>query len=99
MKKEIVDAVMERSKGLCENCLQNGTELHHIVSGSGKRKEHESTNSIVLLCYDCHRGTRGVHGRDGRKLDLQLKRNLQSEYLEQGKSEDGIRNLMGGKLY
>lgn len=99
MDKKIVQAVLERSKGLCEVCYAPGTELHHIIYGKGKRKEHETVESVVLLCWDCHRGTYGVHGREGRKLDLQLKKQLQERYFKQGYSEKEVREMMGGKLY
>lgn len=99
MDEEIVQAVIERSKGLCEVCYREGRELHHIVKGNGKRKQHESPESIMMLCIDCHRGSRGIHGRDGHKLDLKLKRRLQEEYSRQGYTEDEVRAKMGGKLY
>lgn len=35
MDKKIVQAVLERSKGLCEVCYAPGTELHHIIHGQG----------------------------------------------------------------
>lgn len=99
MDKKIVQAVLERSKGLCEVCYAPGAELHHIIHGKGKRKQHETVESVVLLCWECHRGTYGVHGREGRKLDLQLKKQLQERYFKQGYSEKEVREMMGGKLY
>lgn len=99
MDEEIVQAVIERSKLLCENCYGPGEEFHHIVKGRGRRKQHERVESVVLLCRKCHRGTNGVHGKNGRKLDLKLKRRLQEEYLNQGYTEDEVREMMGGKLY
>ena len=99
MDKKIVQAVLERSKGLCEVCYAPGTELHHIIYGKGKRKEHETVESVVLLCYECHRGTYGVHGKNGSKLNRQLKIGLQEKYKSLGYSEEEIRELMGGKIY
>lgn len=99
MDNKIVQAVLERSKGLCEVCYQPGSELHHIIKGKGKRKEHETIESIILLCWDCHRGTYGVHGREGKKLDLRLKRQLQETYFSQGYTEIEVREMLGGKLY
>lgn len=98
MNKTIVQAVLERSQGLCENCYNQGSEMHHIVFGSS-RKACERTESVTLLCYECHRGTYGVHGRDGRKLNIKFKKKLQETYKEQGYKEDEIRKLLGGKLY
>ena len=44
-------------------------------------------------------GTKGVHGRDGKELDLKLKLQLQDKYFKQGYSEEETRKLMGGRLY
>ena len=99
MDEEIVQAVIERSQLLCENCYGAGEEFHHICFGSGKRKQHETKESVVLLCSKCHRGTNGIHGKNGRTLDLKLKRRLQEEYFNQGYTEDEVRIKMGGKIY
>ena len=100
MDNEIVQAVMERSKGLCEICHSSFmAEKHHIIKGRGKRKVHETVESIIVLCWEHHYGTYGVHGREGKELDLRLKIQLQDKYFRQGYSEDEIRKLMGGKLY
>lgn len=99
MDKEIVREVIARSNSLCEVCGNLGSELHHVIKGNGKRKQHERAESIVLLCMDCHRGTNGIHGKNGSELDLKLKRKLQDDYYNQGYSEDEVRSLMGGKIY
>ena len=101
MNKEIVQAVLERSNGLCEVCgvADYTCQLHHIIKGNGKRKQHENENSIILLCWNCHHGTGGVHGKNGAKLDLKLKRNLQQIYYNQGLIDSEVREKMGGKLY
>ena len=100
MNNKIVQAVLERSKGLCELCLSpNMTELHHIIGGRGKRKQHESVESIINLCWEHHKGTYGIHCREGRALDIQLKKQLQQTYINQGYTESEVRVKMGGKLY
>lgn len=99
MNKAIAKAVLERSKGLCEVCQRPGQHLHHIIHGNGKRKQCETIESVINLCWSCHQGTKGVHGRDGRKLDLRLKLKLQETYTKQGHPEDEIRRMMGGKIY
>ncbi|WP_042683131.1 HNH endonuclease [Anaerosalibacter massiliensis] len=100
MNKKIVQAVQERSKGLCEICgSPYMTQIHHIVKGKGKRREHENKYSVILLCWDCHMGNKGVHGRDGRELDLYLKKKLQEKYFNLGYTENEVREKMGGKLY
>ena len=85
---------------LCEICGSNYLiQEHHIVSGRGKRKQHENEHSVIFLCWNCHHGTYGVHGREGHKLDIQLKRELQEKYINMGYAEDKARELMGGRLY
>lgn len=63
----------------CYNCGRYGqTEKHHIFHGSANRKICDGYLSLqVYLCPDCHRGTNGVHGKNGHELDLALKRSGQ----------------------
>lgn len=89
----------ERMTGPCAVCGRYSyLEAHHIVKGRGKRRECETKESVVHLCADCHRGTYGVHGRDGHALDMYLRRQLQATYFSHGRSETEVRRLMGGKL-
>ena len=100
MDNALVEQIYERSKGYCEICgSTHMLEIHHIIFGKGKRKQHERIESIILLCYSCHRGTNGVHGKNGRKLDIRLKQRLQKTYQDKGYTEEEIRELMGGRLY
>lgn len=100
MKDEVAGKVLERSQGLCELCgSPYGVELHHIIHGFGKRKQHENEYSVIALCWKHHKGKNGVHGKNGRKLDLYLKRRLQEKYFSMGYDENEIRKMMGGKLY
>jgi 5-methylcytosine-specific restriction endonuclease McrA len=101
LDKKIVQAVLERSKGVCENCgaADYRVQLHHIIKGLGKRKQHETIESVILLCWNCHHGTYGVHGREGKELDIKLKRKLQETYFNQGYSVEEVRRMMGGKIY
>lgn len=85
--------------GECVNCKRYGiVERHHVVHGRGKRRECETPESVVYLCPLCHRGSRGVHGKDGHALDMRLKRDLQARYFAQRREEQEVRRLMGGKL-
>lgn len=98
--KQRYEKVIERSKGLCELCYSpNTTQIHHIIFGKGKRKQCETVYSLINLCWECHQGTYGVHGREGAKLDLELKQELQRTYEGMGMSEDEVRRWLGGKLY
>lgn len=92
--------VHERNGGCCEICNSNHlVEAHHIVKGRGKRKQCENTHSMILLCWEHHKGINGVHGKNGHALDLRLKIELQEKYFKMGYGEDKVRELMGGKIY
>ena len=74
-------------------------EEHHIVHGRGKRKTCETPYSQRFLCWEHHRGTKGVHGKNGHELDMRLHLELQAQYFKMGATEEAVRWLMGGKLY
>ncbi len=57
----------------CIVCGSWNVEDHHIFFGQGKRKLSEKYGLKVWLCPSHHRETNGVHGRDGHKLDIELK--------------------------
>lgn len=60
-----------------EGCFNAGTEKHHIVKRSQCKAMINAPCNLVNLCYECHRGTNGVHGKNGHKLDIELKKQLQ----------------------
>lgn len=98
--KQIHNKVAERSKGKCELCTSSYlVEHHHILGGQGKRRQYETVESIIALCWYCHKSKYGVHGKNGRTLNLLLKQRLQETYFKQGYTEDEVREMMGGKLY
>ncbi len=57
----------------CLVCGSWNIEEHHIFFGQANRKLSEKHGLKVWLCPTHHRGTIGVHGRDGHKLDIELK--------------------------
>lgn len=94
------DEIMERANYRCELCGSgNMVEIHHLLGGSGRRKQQERKETLMALCYECHRGTWGIHGKYGNQLDIKLKQELQDYYFSKGKDEDEVRRLMGGRLY
>lgn len=96
MDKNVYNKVVTRANGKCEICSRNyGLELHHIL----RRKVKETEYNCILLCWYCHRGTNGVHGKNGHVLDIKLKKMVQSRYFKKGYSEEKARKMMGGKLY
>ena len=98
MDKRVYHAVSNRAGGYCENCHSyqgDGLELHHIL----RRKINATKENCIMLCQECHRGTAGIHGRDGHELDLRLKLKVQRKYFKEGYDEDEVRELMNGRLY
>ena len=62
-----------QSKKECYFCgSQVGLESHHCILGKN-RHNAERFGLKVWLCYNHHRGTNGVHGKNGHELDLKLK--------------------------
>ena len=74
-----------------------GLEEHHIYFGTGRRKISEKNGFKVWLTYEEHKGTDGVHGKNGHELDLKLKQECQRKYEENHTRDEFIRLI--GKSY
>lgn len=79
-----------------DRCLICGTyqgvEVHHCIHGVGRRKLATKYHLVVGLCQAHHRGTNGCHGKNGAKLDLELKRLAQKSFeFKRGDREDWIK--------
>lgn len=97
LDKTTYEAVRKRANGHCEWCGGYGgdrLQLHHSVSGHGRRMQCESPESCYMLHAECH-----AHIHSNRKADLALKKRTQDNYRKQGLSDDEIRKRMGGKLF
>ena len=69
-----MESILTTKKGECYVCGRIGfTELHHIYYGQKQRRISDREGLVVYLCPECHKGTRGVHGRDGAQLGYSLK--------------------------
>ena len=64
----------------CRAC--SNLEEHHIFFGTANRKLSEQDGLKVWLCSFHHRGTTGVHGKYGHKLDESLKSLAQLIYMQ-----------------
>jgi len=96
--EKVIQAVLERSGGVCEICgSSDRCQIHHVVYRSQTTNNDEE--NLIMLCYRHHQGTYGVHGKHGKRLNLQLKRDLQKKYFDKGLSEQEVRRKMGGKIY
>ncbi len=70
---------MSREVHSCIVCGSNfGTELHHRVFKSQVKPLENCKLNHVYLCPEHHRGTQGIHGKCGYKLDKLLKLQLQN---------------------
>lgn len=79
-----------QTKKECFECMSySNLEEHHIFFGIANRKLSEQDGLKVWLCYNHHRGTNGVHGKEGHALDLYLKNIAQITYMQKNnKTED-----------
>ena len=86
-----------QTKKECFKCLScYNLEEHHVFFGSANRKLSEQDGLKVWLCYEHHRGTYGVHGRDGKKIDTYLKEQAEQVWIVYyGKTEDDFRKIYG----
>lgn len=66
----------------CSICGRVPGEQHHIVKRSQCRAMIKAPINHIYLCEEHHRGTEGVHGRDGHKLDIKLKTQLQKKLFQ-----------------
>ena len=94
---ELAKEVLDRANNRCENCgvlFSKLHEIHHIVG----RKVSANKYNLIYLCWECHKGTAGVHGRDGLTLNKKLKMELQKKYFALGYNEIEVRKMMNGKM-
>lgn len=65
---------------LCEICYSSyGVELHHIIYRSENKNLEKCKLNFAYLCQEHHRGTYGVHGSKGSKLNRKLKLEFQNK--------------------
>ena len=81
----------------CYNCGRYGqTEEHHALHGTANRKICDKYPLMKFdLCPSCHRGERGVHGRDGHELDLKFKQTAQKLFEAHYGTREEFRHQFG----
>ena len=57
-----------------------GLESHHCLYGNNRKKADED-GLKVWLCYDHHRGTFGVHGKNGKEISNYLKKEAEKKWI------------------
>lgn len=65
-----------------QNKRYAGLERHEIFFGSAYRTKSINDGLVVFLTPEQHRGTTGIHGRDGHGFDLKLKKLGQKAAME-----------------
>ena len=76
----------------------NNLHKHHIYFGNPWRRISEENGFWVYLAGYLHnQSNQGVHGKDGKELDLMLKRHCQMKYEETHSREEFMRLI--GKNY
>ena len=73
-------SILQEDTDYCFICGRYGTEIHHCIYGNANRKLSDKYGLIVGLCYNHHRGNKGVHFN--RKLDMELKQMAQRRFME-----------------
>lgn len=92
----IMKSIIQRTKE-CYFCKSPYVEDHHIIYGNARRQLSEKYGLKVWLCVAHHRGTYGVHGREGHQLDLTLKQLAQKVFEKTHTRDDFIKIF--GKSY
>ena len=68
--------------------------LHHICFGTANRKVSDKNGFTVYLCQYHHEGTYGVHGKNGKELNMKLKQECEKKFEENHTKEEFI-SLIG----
>ena len=59
-----------------------GSERHEVFFGGRNRSKSIEDGLVVFLTSEDHRGTNGVHGKNGHEFDLYLKQIGQKRWME-----------------
>ena len=82
-----MDSIIQNKKE-CYFCgSQIGLESHHCILGKN-RHNAEKYGLKVWLCYEHHRGTNGVHGKNGNQLQNKSKIIAQKKFEEVYRDKD-----------
>lgn len=74
-------SILQDDLEYCFVCGRYGTEIHHCLYGTANRTLADKYNLVVGLCYNHHRGNKGVHFN--KELDLMLKQHAQRRFEEE----------------
>lgn len=91
--------IMEDNPPYWSNKRFIGSERHEAFFGTKNRKRSIEDGLVVFLTPEFHRGTNGVHGKNGKFIDDMIKRNAEMVWLRKNNKtiEDFIKEY--GKNY
>lgn len=93
-----MDSILQTEKVCYITGQTNNLHKHHIFFGNPNRKISEDNGFWVYLAGYLHnQSSIGVHGKDGRELDLMLKQHCQRKYEETHTREEFMKLI--GKNY
>lgn len=71
-----------KSDPLYKTIREPELERHEPLFGGRNRQKSIEDGLIVFITPEQHRGTYGVHGKNGHEFDLYLKRKAEESWLE-----------------
>lgn len=78
MMKQIKEfCIMEDNPPYWSNKRFEGSERHEAFFGIKNRKRSIKDGLVVFLTPENHRGTNGVHGKNGQWIDNMIKKNAE----------------------
>ena len=76
-----MESIISDNMDVCFVCGGRASEKHHCIH-SINRANADKYGLFVGLCPECHRGAKGIHGKDGHALDIALKQIAQRNFEE-----------------
>ena len=71
-------------------------QRHEAFFGIRNRQKSIDDGLIVFLTYENHEGTNGVHGKNGKKINMMIKKEAQQRWCEYyNKTEEEFRERYG----
>lgn len=96
MAKRTESIIQDKDECECWICGKTDRlEVHHICHGTANRSLSDKYGLWVFLCPDCHRGTNGVHGKNGHHRDQTLKCTAQRAFENKIGSREEFRAIFG----
>jgi len=81
-KKQEELCIMPKSSLYSTKRTDKYCERHEVYFSKAYRQKSIDDGLIVFLTRESHRGTNGVHGKNGNKLNRQLKKMAQKAWME-----------------